>query len=147
MFKTTSPYIFGIVGGIVMTFIYYVLLALTTADPLHPFYFFADKWYLLSPLFLGFGYQMYLFQKLRVIAHENSLKMAGATAGTNGVAMAACCAHHLAEIFPLLGLVGAASVVTEYQDWFIGLGVLMNFIGIIYMWRKLKEHEKMACCA
>jgi hypothetical protein len=136
-----SPYLFGTLGLFGMMALYYTLLAVTTFDTLHPFIFFTEKWYFLTPLFLGFGVQMFLFQKLRVVIHENSLKIAGVSAGTSGAAMAACCAHHLAELFPLLGLAGAAAVVTKYQDWFLAAGVVMNLIGVIYMWSKLKQHS------
>ncbi len=146
MKKLINPYIFGALGLLGMTVFYYGLLAATTGDYLHPFFFFGEKWYFLAPLFLGFGWQMLLFQQLRIVTHENSLKMAGASVGTSGAAMAACCAHHLAEIFPLLGLAGAAAVVTDYQDWFLGLGVAMNTIGVIYMYAKLNQHRNMACC-
>ncbi len=141
-----KPINFGLLGLAGMMIFYYVILAATTGDLLHPFFFFIIKWYFLAPLFLGFGLQMFLFQKLRIVVHENSLKMAGAAAGTSGAAMAACCAHHLADVFPLLGLAGAAAAVSDYQDWFLGAGVLMNIIGVIYMWVKLKQHTEMACC-
>ncbi len=135
----------GLLGLFGMMVFYYAILATTTGDLVHPFLFFLKKWYFLAPLFLGFGLQMFFFQKLRIVIHENSLKMAGTAAGTSGAAMAACCAHHLAEIFPLLGLAGAAAAVTDYQDWFLGAGVIMNIIGVVYMWVKLKQHTNMAC--
>ena len=141
-----NPYIFGLLGLLGMGIFYYGLLALTTGDTLHPFIFFKDKWYLLGPLFIGFAIQMFLFQKLRIVVEKNSLAMAGASAGTSGVAMIACCAHHLAEIFPLLGFAGLATILTDYQDWFLLLSVLINIAGIIYMVLKLKKHTNMVCC-
>jgi len=140
-----TPTIVGLLGLLGMIAFYYILLLATTRDPLHPFFFFLGKWYFLAPLFLGFGFEMFLFQKLRIVDHENSLKMAGASAGTSGVAMVACCAHHLADVFPLIGLAGAAAVLTEYQDLFLGFGVVMNIVGIVYMWLKLKKHTKLVC--
>jgi len=142
-----KPINFGLLGLAGMVAFYYAVLAVTTGDLLHPFFFFVLKWYFLAPLFLGFGLQMFLFQKLRITAHENSVKMAGAAAGTSGAAMAACCAHHLADVFPLLGLAGAAAAISDYQNWFLGAGVLMNAVGVVYMWIKLKQHTEMACCA
>jgi len=141
-----KPINFGLLGLVGMMAFYYIILAATTGDLLHPFFFFIEKWYFLAPLFLGFGLQMFLFQKLRIVVHENSLKMAGAAAGTSGLAMVACCAHHLADVFPLLGLAAAATVVSDYQVLFLGAGVTINIIGVIYMWVKLKQHTKMACC-
>ena len=141
-----SPYLFGTLGLIGMVAFYYALLLATTGDFSHPFFFFVEKWYFLAPLFLGFGIQMFLFQKLRIVVHENSLKMVGTSAGASGAAMIACCAHHLADIFPLLGLAGAVTIVTEYQDWFLVLGVIINIMGMIYMWLQLKKHRRVAYC-
>ena len=145
MKEKMAPNIVGVLGMVAMVLFYYLLLFAVTGDSLHPFFFFAEKWYFLAPLFLGFGLQMFLFQKLRIVVHENSLKMAGASAGTSSVAMAACCAHHLADIFPILGIAGAAAFLTDYQDWFLALGVVINLIGVLYMWSKLKEHQEMTC--
>lgn len=146
MNKRLSPLTFGFLGFLVMILFYYIILVAVTSDYLHPFLFFKEKWFLLGPLFIGFGVQMYLFQKLRIIVKENSLKMAGTSVGTSATAMAACCAHHLAEIFPLLGLFGAAAFVTKYQDWFLAAGLFMNIIGAVYMFIQLKKHSHMSCC-
>lgn len=138
-----NPYVVGIIGLLLMIAFYYAFLWLTTKDPFHPFYFFVDKWYFLAPLFIGFGVQMYLFQKLRYIIAENNVRMAVASAGTSGLAMAACCAHHLADFLPIFGFAGIAVAMTKYQDWFLGAGVLINFIGVIYMWSRIKGQRKM----
>ncbi|MDP2683708.1 MAG: hypothetical protein Q8P20_01500 [bacterium] len=140
-----NPYVVGMIGLLAMIIFYFALLWLTTKDPLHPFYFFGWKWYFLAPLFLGFGLQMYLFQKLRYIIHQNNVKMAVASAGTSGLAMAACCAHHIADFLPILGFAGIASTMTKYQDWFLVAGVLINLIGVIYMWSRIMIQKKMHC--
>ncbi len=44
--------------------------------------------------------------------------------------MAACCAHHLADVLPLLGLSGVAIFLVRYQLFFIIAGVLSNVVGI-----------------
>lgn len=140
-----SPYIFSAISFAGITSVYYLILFLITSDKFYPFNFFADKWFLITPLLLGFALQMYFFQKIRLVIHENSLKMAGASVGVNIGAMAACCAHYLVYIFPFLGLIGFASFM-NYQNWFLGAGVLINMGGIIYMVLKLNKHKNMACC-
>lgn len=142
-----SPNKAGLIALIAMTLFYYAVLWLITGDYYHPVYFFLEKWYLLTPLILGFGIQIALYQKLRIIIQENKSSMAAASAATSGAAMAACCAHHLAEVFPLLGFLGAASVMTQYQDWFLFAGIVINGIGILYMCYNLSKYKKMACCA
>ncbi len=140
-----NPYIFSAISLVGITSVYYLLLFSVTSDKFYPFNFFADKWFLITPLFLGFALQMYFLQKIRLVIHENSLKMAGASAGVNIGAMVACCAHYLVYIFPFLGLIGFASVM-DYQNWFLGAGVLINIGGVIYMMVKLNKHKNMACC-
>lgn len=140
-----NPYIMGAISMLFMILFYFGLLWLTTKDYLHSFYFFMDKWYLLTPLFIGFAFQMYLFQKLRFIIQENNVKMTVASAGTSGLAMVACCAHHLADLFPVLGFAGIAIAITKYQDWFLATGVLMNLIGIWYMRSRIKKQRVMEC--
>lgn len=140
-----NPYVVGIIGLLSMIAFYYALLWLITKDILHPFYYFVDKWFFLAPLFAGFAFQIYLFQKLRFIVHQNNARMAVASAGTSGLAMVACCAHHLADFLPILGFAGIATIMTKYQDWFLGAGALINVIGVIYMWTRLKKQRKMHC--
>jgi len=140
-----SPYIFSAISLAGMTGFYYLILFLTTFDKFYPLEFFVDKWFLIIPLLLGFALQMYFFQKIRLVIRENSLKMVGASAGVNIGAMVACCAHYLVNIFPFLGLIGFASFM-NYQNWFLGFGVLINIGGVIYMMVKLNQHKNMACC-
>lgn len=142
-----SPYLIGILGMLGMMLFYYVLLFAVTADSFHPYTFFVDKWFLLTPLFLGFGVQMFLFQKMRLLMQRSARGVTGASVGMSGVSMAACCSHHLAEIFPILGFAGLAGFMTDYLDFFLGAGILMNASGAVYMYRKLKHHEHAQCHA
>ncbi|MBI5755192.1 hypothetical protein HZA41_03175 [Candidatus Peregrinibacteria bacterium] len=140
-----SPFLFGFFGVFGMMLFYYLLLFFVTSDPIHPFTFFLDKWFFLGPLFLGFGFQMFLFQKMRILMSHGANGVTGASVGMSGVSMAACCSHHLAEIFPILGVAGLAGVMTDYLDFFLGAGVLMNFFGAGYMLKKLRHHENAKC--
>ncbi len=47
--------------------------------------------------------------------------------------MAACCAHHLTDVLPNLGLSGLATFLASYQVLFIVIGVLSNVVGITIM--------------
>lgn len=67
-----------------------------------------DRWFVLA-ITAGFGIQIGLFAYLRGLhAHMSSGGVAAST-GTSTTAMLACCAHHLAEVLPLVGLSGAQS--------------------------------------
>lgn len=96
---------------------------------------FTQLWYLMLPLAIGFGIQVGLYAQLRA-------RMAGlmVTSGSSaGVGMLACCAHHAADILPILGLSAAAAIVTQYQKPILLVSLLINGIGIAIMWRHLKK--------
>ncbi len=98
---------------------------------------------------LGFGTQIGLYAYLRLIIH--AAKAAGATAvtgagtGTSTLGMLACCAHHLTDVAPLVGLTGASGLsgaigfFTEWKYAFIALGLVMNAVGIVVILRTIGE--------
>ena len=51
----------------------------------------------------------------------------------SGMAMVACCAHHLIDLLPILGLSVAALFLSEYQEQLLIFGVVANIIGIAMM--------------
>ena len=90
-----------------------------------------------APLILGFALQAGLFSYVR------SYRLAAATgAGTSGLAMLACCAHHVTDILPLLGLTVIATFLANYQEWFLSLGILSNIVGIFLMIRQIRRMKK-----
>jgi hypothetical protein len=68
--------------------------------------------------------------------------MMGAGAGTSTAAMVACCAHHVAELLPLLGLSAAASFLAAYKIPFMLIGLAMNGIGIVVVWRAIRKEQR-----
>ncbi len=100
---------------------------------------------------IGFGAQIGMYTYLRLVI--NTAKAVGATAtagtgtGTSTLGMLACCAHHLTDIAPLVGLTGASGLsgaigfVTEWKYAFIGLGLVMNTIGSIVTLRTIRKHK------
>jgi hypothetical protein len=87
------------------------------------------------PIALGFGIQVGLFTHLkRVVRPVNGTGASGALTGTSGgtstLSMLACCAHHVTDVLPLLGLSGAAVFLAQYKVPFMVLGLLSNAIGI-----------------
>jgi hypothetical protein len=59
--------------------------------------------------------------------------------------MIACCAHHLTDIAPLVGLTGASGLsvaigfFTEWKYAFIALGLIMNAIGMAITVRTIRK--------
>jgi len=92
--------------------------------------------YWMTPLAIGFGVQASLFSYLRDgLRHKRSAANASVTAsgGVSTGAMLACCAHHLSDVLPMLGIAGAAAFLAGYQTLFLGVGIVSNIVGITFM--------------
>jgi hypothetical protein len=88
---------------------------------------------------VGFGTQVGLFIELRAIhsRHRASGALTAASAGAGTAAMLACCAHHLVDVLPLLGLSAAAVFLADYRTPLIALSLGMNALGVVVMGRQL----------
>ena len=101
----------------------------------------------ISILIVGFGIQSGLFglirkgQMLRFHNKQANVSM-GTSSAFSGISMVACCAHHLADVIPVLGLAGLSLFLTEFQKEFLIVGVGINLIGVIYMLWILTGKEK-----
>lgn len=98
-------------------------------------------------LLIGFSLQLTLFfyqrrysRYLHTACTSGKGQMA-ASSGTTGVAMLACCAHHLAEILPFIGIGAAGAILGRYQFQFIELGIASNLIGILFLLSAIQKHR------
>jgi hypothetical protein len=97
--------------------------------------FWEDRW-IVIPIILGFGVQMalYVILKKRLfvpVSHTGpGGTLAGASGGMSTTAMAACCAHHVTDVLPILGLMAAATFLAEYRIAFMLVGLGMTLVGI-----------------
>lgn len=111
---------------------------------------FAEFWYFIVPLALGFGAQVGLFIYLKALVgqHGASGKVVAVSGTTSTAAMVSCCTHYLANIVPLLGIAGFLTVVAEYQVELFWVGLAFNAAGLLYVTSKVinayKEHKKCA---
>lgn len=89
----------------------------------------------------GLATQVGLYVYLRAVVRSRPAGGAGAMGGvgtgTSTIGMVACCAHHVTDVAPLLGLAGfsalsgAASLLNEWKVPIILLGLGMNAVGIV----------------
>ncbi len=88
---------------------------------------------------VGFGTQVGLFVELRAVHSRQraSGALTAASAGAGTAAMLACCAHHLVDVLPLLGLSAAAVFLADYRTPLIALSLGMNVLGIVVIGRQL----------
>jgi hypothetical protein len=128
----------GLVGAILLTGVYLGLVS-WAESPQHALEFlWQDRWIVL-PIILGFGVQaaLYVILKKRLFIPVTSVGPSGAMTGASGatstIAMAACCAHHVTDVLPILGLTVAATFLAEYRTAFMLIGLGTALIGIIVM--------------
>jgi hypothetical protein len=95
-----------------------------------------DRWFI-GAITVGFGTQVGLFSYLRGLRARAAMGGLAASTGTSTTAMLACCAHHLAEVLPVLGLSGAAIVLDLYKTPLVWVGIAMNLAGIVYLLRQI----------
>ena len=128
----------GLIAIFGLILFYFVVMGISSKSWTATISQFKDLWYWMLLLSGGFGIQIGLYTHLKkhikkpVIVKNSSLITATST-GTSTTAMVACCAHHLTEILPIIGLSGAALFLTKYQIPLILLGIIMNIFGIIYI--------------
>jgi hypothetical protein len=113
-------------------------------------------WYLVAAVAVAFGVQVGLFAELR---RRHRLHMASTAAATAGMGastagMIACCAHHLADLAPFVGLAGAATFLYDYRAPFVVSGLAVNAAGIVLALRRLRHmpadrsgHAEARCAA
>ncbi len=94
----------------------------------------------------GFGTQVALFAELRAVDrhHRAAAAVTAAGTGTSTAAMLACCAHHLVDLLPLVGLSAAAVFLNAYKTPLFLVGIGMNVIGIVVVARQL-QRARRAC--
>lgn len=94
----------------------------------------------------GFGAQIGLFVELRAVdrLHRASAAVTAAGTGTSAAAMLACCAHHVVDLLPIVGLSAAAVFLDAYKTPLFLLGIGMNVVGIVVIARQLRRARR-AC--
>ena len=109
---------------------------------------FAEFWYFIVTLSVGFGIQvgLYIHLKNLVGQHGASGKVVAVSGTTSTAAMVSCCAHYLSNILPILGVTGFLAVVAEYQVELFWLGLAFNAAGVMFILSKVvkaaREHKK-----
>lgn len=135
----------GIVGVAVLLGLYLGIISLAQGAE-HALAQLADDAPFVGVIAAGFGTQMALFFELRVVDrnHRAAAAVTAAGTGTSAAAMLACCAHHLVDLLPLVGLSAAAVFLNAYKTPLFMVGIGMNVVGIIVIARQL-QRARRAC--
>ena len=99
----------------------------------------------IAAIVLGFGTQVALYTYLRGLHTHTAVSGVAASTGTSAAAMLACCAHHLADVLPIVGVAGAAVFLNAYKTPLLWLSIVMNLAGVVYLLRKIQRHRHIAC--
>jgi hypothetical protein len=128
----------GLAGALFLAMVYLGLVSLAES-PQHAVDLFWQDRLIVVPIMLGFGVQMGLYVVLKKrlfvpVAHTGpSGTLAGASGATSTLAMVACCAHHVTDVLPILGLTAATTFLAEYRIPFMLVGLGMTLLGIAVM--------------
>src|SRR3990170_5961359 len=108
------PLAAGFAGALLLTGLYFGIVS-WAESPQHAVEFFWEDRWIVFPIILGFGVQagLYTILKMRLFVPVATIgpsgPMMGAGGTTSTIAMVACCAHHVADVLPILGLTAAAT--------------------------------------
>lgn len=132
--KWLMPLLFGALSGTGLVGIYFLVMIWGTGSLEGAFEQLAHFKYWITALVLGLGMQVALYTYLRQCHKPVGLESGvTATSGvTSTVAMIACCAHHLTDLLPIIGLTVLATVLSRYQEWLLAVGVFSNLAGIAF---------------
>lgn len=138
-----KPIMVGVSGSIGLLTVYFGILSLANS-PGHAIEEFANLWYWISILVVGFGIQLGLFSYIRINIRKKSPGATAEVAAAGGISagsMVACCAHHITDVLPLIGLSAAALFLVKYRLSFILLGVFSNIVGITLMLSIMQKYK------
>jgi hypothetical protein len=130
----------GLIGGAALLGLYLAIISLAQGVD-HAFEQLGADALFVVLIAVGFGTQVALFVELRAIDrhHRAAAAVTVAGTGTSAAAMLACCAHHLVDLLPLVGLSAAAVFLNAYKTPLFLVGIGMNLVGVVMIARQLRR--------
>lgn len=139
----------SLVGALFLTGVYFGIVS-WAESPEHALeLFWQDRW-IVIPIIFGFGVQagLYTILKKRLFVPVTTTGPSGPLMGAGGttstIAMIACCAHHVTDVLPILGLTAAAAFLAEYRIPFMLVGLSTTILGILVMLAILIRERRRA---
>lgn len=139
----------GLAGAGLLALLYFGIVSWAESPQHAVDLFWEDRW-IVIPIILGFGVQAALYTVLKKrlfvpVTHTGpSGVLTGAGGGMSTVAMVACCAHHVTDVLPILGLTAAAAFLAEYRLAFMLMGLGTTLVGITLMLAILFRERRKA---
>ncbi len=140
----TRSVLYGIAGTAALLGVYFGIITLISGWTFALGQF-AQFWYFVVSLAVGFGAQIGLYTYLKYAVHKSnsSGKVLAVSGATSTGAMISCCAHYLVNILPIIGVAGFVSIISQYQIELFWIGLAFNIAGIIYIGRKVMLIHKI----
>ena len=135
--------LYGVLASTILLSVYFAVLTLVSGWSFAQNQF-ADFWYFIISLVVGFGIQIALYQYIKGLVHEGlgMGKVVGVSGTTSTAAMISCCAHYLVNLVPILGITGLATFVAQYQIKIFWIGIAFNIFGIVFISNKIIKLKK-----
>ncbi|MBI3964991.1 MAG: hypothetical protein HY329_05085 [Chloroflexi bacterium] len=137
---------FGLLAALGLLIFYLTIITLAQGWGHAVEQFATDAWFI-GAIMGGFGTQIGLFTYLRSLHVHMATGGVATSTGTSTAAMLACCAHHLADILPIVGVSGAAIFLNAYKTPLLWLGIVMNLAGLAYLLWQLSKSRRHAAHA
>lgn len=141
----SASFIAAFFAGVALLVVYFSVLTFVSGWNF-AFSQFLRYWYFIITLSLGFGIQIAIFTYLKnTVKNIGSTGKVVAVSGTTStVAMISCCSHYLVNLLPIIGITGLVTIISQYQVQLFYVGLAFNFLGIIYMLKRLNNFLKGA---
>lgn len=139
--RWTRSVVAGVLGSLAMAAAYAGVVGGSSGSVRHLTEQIRTDWYLLTPIIAAFGLQVGLMVELRR-RHRLTGAALGATAAGSGAStagMVACCAHHVADFLPFLGMTAAAGFLGTYRAAFMGVGLAISALAVAVATRRLQS--------
>jgi hypothetical protein len=130
--RVVLPFATGILAGSALLLLYLGLVTIAQGWD-HALDLLIDDRFYVVPIVAGFSIQAGLFMYLYLLQVAASAAAVAGSGGVSTAAMLACCAHHLVDIAPIIGLSGLAIFLDAYKTPLLWLGIVMNAAGILYL--------------
>lgn len=132
--KILKPFLSGSAATSILLGIYFSVLSMISGWDFAQSQF-SRFWYFIVSLAIGFGIQIGLYVYLKNIIHRQNGtgKVLAASGTTSTLSMVSCCAHYLANIFPIIATTGITAIISQYQIGFLWFGLVSNLAGIAYI--------------
>lgn len=150
----TAPTAAGVLAGLLLVGLYLGLVSWAQGLS-HARQLLWDDRYFVAAIASGFGLQVGLFVHVRRgvsrSARGSTAALTATGTGTSTAAMVACCAHHVTDALPILGLSGVAIFLTDYRIPLMAAGLAVNGVGVAFMLRlavvngRRQRKEATAC--